>query len=1026
MREKSRILVLILVLLLLISLLICVFEVLPLYRLIEEGGKGEEGGNGEGGESDGGGEGKNGGKSEKGGEEGGGKSEGKESGTEWIKIRVGKCELCFNNLTSVPLFEIYGAVKSPYLRVLAGEIYEDGVWSILNYSILSKYSGESIKQLVTNYADASLVEFQIIPLSIIKGFIPSANNPLKLRLLEDKNDLWYYPDQQIFFSEEIDGDYYVTYINYLLDEGILTSASTPSDARYLNISSYLLSALKPLALEITEAYGAEAPYEKLKAIKDFLKNNYKYDKNYTHPPNGFDPVLWFLFHEKRGVCVHFNSAFVLLARSLGIPSRLVGGYLIDPEQNYQVVCKCQAHAYAEVLFEGLGWVIFDATPPGCCKIDGGRPIQTITEIINLDNTGVKGSAFRVLGRVLDEYGSKVSGLVVKVYLKHNKSENEIGTPVGVELIEDGLFNVTCIAPLDIDVGDYFVIAHTLTNNKYLGSWSDPQIKIMARTYLSVESPEKVITCRTFTLSGALKEEINDSPIENETIMLTVGSKVYLTDTDKEGTFLVNCSIEEPGNYTLILRFDGSEYYLNSTCEKALRALDLEITPMTKNHFIRGEDAYIFGRVHAEDLSGDYEEVLISLDEINIARVRTDSNGYFNTTFHVPSNYTLGKSILKYFLLCNGRFTAQEIKIMARTRITASAPESPIESDKTFNITAMLLDDLQQPIQGAMIFLNYSCQNRQFSVNSTTNENGVVLFNINLSVSKKENVSYLLIFTGNEAYLGAQLLGHIKVVPILGSFIYEIYFLPMMIALGGSFFAFFLLYRRRGWLRKKINGINGSLNEADKIQEEKTPVSSAVTRRNANLTITFPDIKKPFPLVWGINERLAVHLEIKEDNNTPVAEAVLRLIVNGEDYAYLKSSQNGDAETYLTLMEKRDHKFIAHFSGNDQLNEAVAETSIRIVDYREEIVNLFNSFFEAASKKYQGLNRFMTAREMQLKLTSQIPESKYKYLEDLVSIFEVANYSLHPITRREYERMFLAKLDLEHGEENDSNKQKGHQ
>jgi len=55
---------------------------------------------------------------------------------------------------------------------------------------------------------------------------------------------------------------------------------------------------------------------------------------------------------------------------------------------------------------------------------------------------------------------------------------------------------------------------------------------------------------------------------------------------------------------------------------------------------------------------------------------------------------------------------------------------------------------------------------------------------------------------------------------------------------------------------------------------------------------------------------------------------------------------------------------------------------------------------------------MTAREIQFKLASQIPNYKHGYLENLVSIFEVADCSLHAITRREYERMFLAKLNLE--------------
>ncbi|MEM2661204.1 MAG: transglutaminase domain-containing protein [Nitrososphaeria archaeon] len=893
---------------------------------------------------------------------------------------------------------------------MVGEIYENGIWRVLDNSSSLKYDGEIINQSVIKYVAVSPIGFQIIPIVSIGGFIPSISNPLVLKVLENKISLSYYPDQQIFFTEDkIDGVYNVIYMSYLFDESILLTASTSNDSRYMDIPSYMLSTIRSLALNITEKYGAKTTYEKLKAIENFLKTNYKYDKNYTAPPEGFDPVLYFLFNEKRGICVHFNSAFVLLARSLGIPARLVGGYLIDPKLNYQVVTYLQAHAYAEVLFEGLGWITFDATPApstapssGICK---GCKKSTITEVTNLDNIGIKGLPFRVLGTVLDEHGSKISGLKVKVYLKHNKSENDLGIIVGTGFVENGLFNITCIAPLDIDIGEYYVIAHAITNDRYMGSWSDPQIKIMAKTYISTKVPDRVIAGRTFIASGTLKEEA-DIPIANKTVTLIIGSKIYSAVTDRDGVFFINCSIREPGNYTLLFNFAGSEYYLNSMCNKTLRVLALGITPMTKSIFIRDDDVHISGWVHAEDLAGDHEEVLISLDEINVTKVKADSNGYFNITFHVPSNCTLGRSILKYLLLCNGHYVFQEISIMARTQIIAFTPQLPVESNKLFNITAILKDDLQQPVQGVIIFLNYSCQNQNFSANSTTNENGTALFNVKLSVSKEEKASYLITFPGNEIYLGTQISGHISVVPVSGAFIYEFHLL-LVLALANPLFAYFLY--KVGWIKRKKTK---PFEESSKAKEVVAPVIPIVTKKDVKLTITFTDIKEPFPFVWGINEKLAVCLEIKENDGTPIAEALLKLSINNKENICLSSSQNGDVKTYLTFTEKGNYKLEAYFAGDDKRKEAAAEANIVIVDYKEEIVNLFNSFLESVSKAYQGLDKNMTAREIQFKLASQIPDSKHMYLEDLVSIFEVADYSLHTITRREYEKMFLAKLNLE--------------
>ena len=1016
LREKNKFLILILVLVLLFSLLICVFDYISIERLSKRSG-GESGGREVGGgccEGEGGGSGgteadegsKDGGNGGGESSEGGGNGEGGDVGEKsGLVIRVGKCEMCFGDSAILPLFEIYGATSTPYLRVLVCEIYSDGVWGILNASLPMKYGGAFIEQNVTRYVSASHIGFQIIPLSVIEDFIPSVSNPLRLVLLEDKCDLWYYPDQQSFFSEEgIYNDYYVNYVNYVFNEEMLVSASPLNDSRYLDVPQNLFPVLESLAHEIIEEYGAKKPYEMLKAIEDYLRSNYVYDMNYTPPPSGYDPILWFLFRERRGVCIHFNSALVLLARTLGLPARLVGGYLVDPEEYYQVVYSFQAHAYAEVLFEELGWIIFDATGSGYVDGKTANLTRTTTEIIHVDSIGVKGLTFRVLGQVLDERGLEVSGLSVKVYLKRNKTDYEPAIPVGKGIVENGIFNITCFVPLNITVGDYSVIAHAFGEGEYLGSWSDPRIKIMARTYLSAECPEKVIAGRSFSISGFLREVDGNMPVGNESITLICGSNIYQALTDENGSFIINCSIMEPGNYTLALRFNGSEYYFSSICEKPLKVLSLEITPLTKNLLVRGENATISGIVHAEDLSGDNELVVIYFDGVEVAKARANLNGYFSAIYHVSKNYALGKSILEYFLPSNGFIVFQEVKVMAKTQISVLAPEKPMESGKPFNITVSLLNDLREPIPSALIFLNYSYQDREFSENSTTNEYGVALFNISLSVSEEEEIKYLLVFPGNELYLGAETVGYMKVIPAPKSFMYEIY-LFLTATMLGSFLSAYFLYRK-GWLRKKT-----ASKEDARAQEEVLATLPVVSKKNVNLVIKFPEIKEPFPLVWGLNEKLTVRIEIKGDD-APVNGAMLTLSVDDGESIHLKSSPSGDVETCLTFTEKGVHKLRAYFAGNDEWNEAAAEASIRIVDYREEIVDLFNSFLKSALKSFQGLNEAMTAREIQHRLINQIPESKHGYLEDLVSIFEVADYSLHSITRREYERIFLAKLNLE--------------
>src|SRR5690606_8003165 len=72
----------------------------------------------------------------------------------------------------------------------------------------------------------------------------------------------------------------------------------------------------------------------------------------------------FLFDWKQGFCEHYSSAFVILMRAAGIPSRVVTGYAggrRNPFGHYWLVRNEDAHAWAEVWLEGRGWVRVDPT-----------------------------------------------------------------------------------------------------------------------------------------------------------------------------------------------------------------------------------------------------------------------------------------------------------------------------------------------------------------------------------------------------------------------------------------------------------------------------------------------------------------------------------------------------------------------------------------------------------------------------------------------------------------------------------------
>ena len=121
--------------------------------------------------------------------------------------------------------------------------------------------------------------------------------------------------------------------------------------------------VQELALEVT----AEATnnYEKMVLLESFLSESFVYTLTPGSSPVDQDFVDHFLFELQQGYCVHFASAFVTMARSLGMPTRYVEGFFVNlriRQDLYVEVFNNMAHAWPEVYFEGYGWVRFEPTP----------------------------------------------------------------------------------------------------------------------------------------------------------------------------------------------------------------------------------------------------------------------------------------------------------------------------------------------------------------------------------------------------------------------------------------------------------------------------------------------------------------------------------------------------------------------------------------------------------------------------------------------------------------------------------------
>ncbi|MFY9608588.1 MAG: DUF3488 and transglutaminase-like domain-containing protein [Blastocatellia bacterium] len=131
---------------------------------------------------------------------------------------------------------------------------------------------------------------------------------------------------------------------------------------YLEKPRRLDPRISQLAREITR--NAPTPYDKAKAIENYLKTRFRYTLNITI--NGEDPLAEFLFDVREGHCEYFATAMVIMLWTLEIPARIVNGFQMGEYNDLNdlyTVRDSDAHSWVEAYFpRSQTWVEFDPTP----------------------------------------------------------------------------------------------------------------------------------------------------------------------------------------------------------------------------------------------------------------------------------------------------------------------------------------------------------------------------------------------------------------------------------------------------------------------------------------------------------------------------------------------------------------------------------------------------------------------------------------------------------------------------------------
>ncbi len=208
-----------------------------------------------------------------------------------------------------------------------------------------------------------LIQQQVHPVENLGGTVYVAGEPLTVNLQSEA--AWRSNGDLFGVRLDRNAAYGADSLIPLVDERTLRAAGQRYPdwvrERYLALPSRVPDRVRALAIELTAA--ERTPYDRARAIEKYLRS-FPYTLDVSRPPVGRDVVDYFLFDLKKGYCDYYASSMVVLARAVGIPSRLVVGYAngtYNLNSKRFVVSEADAHSWVEIYFPGIGWVTFEPT-----------------------------------------------------------------------------------------------------------------------------------------------------------------------------------------------------------------------------------------------------------------------------------------------------------------------------------------------------------------------------------------------------------------------------------------------------------------------------------------------------------------------------------------------------------------------------------------------------------------------------------------------------------------------------------------
>ena len=313
--------------------------------------------------------------------------------------------------------------------------------------------------------------------------------------------------------------------------------------------------IKSLAENITR--NAKTDFERLSAISHWVHGYIKYDKSMTDRYLTTSQIL----EEKRGVCVEYATLFSSLARSLGYPTRFVGGLAYTNN-------SFRGHMWVEVYIGR--WIPFDPTWDIGGKVDAGHIV-----FFKSENRDVKSQIkYKSNGGIIEWETNEFGDVVIHSYTE-DKSQIKITNPIVEMPIGGKGFILTRIPANGYEYGSIisapcnkkFKVIDMKKESMYISQPGENPVIIWEINSSNELDPDYIYQCpisfKGFNLNGETSIKIDKREFPKFSVGVSdenpnVGEEIYATIKSEDPmkfTGIMGNQIDTGYGRTVILRFN---------------------------------------------------------------------------------------------------------------------------------------------------------------------------------------------------------------------------------------------------------------------------------------------------------------------------------------------------------------------------------------------------------------------------------------------------------------------------------------